>query len=429
LNGGGIMQLSGVNTFTGPTTISAGTLTIGGAGQLGSGTYAANLTNNAALNYGSTAAQTLSGIISGTGTLTKSSSSTFTLSGVNSYSGTTTISAGELIGVTGGSCASSAVSIANGATNGVQLAAVNGQWTAGGLTYGATGTDTTYADFNFGSVLPSAGIAPIQVNGNLAFNGTLNVIVRGGTSWAIGTYPLIKYTGTLSGTPPSSVLSLPAGVTASIVNNTANQSVDLKVTADTGITQVTWAVGNQTWDTVTANWTNVLLGGALTTYANGEQAILDDTASGASPITVTLSSTINPTNVTANLTNKNYTLSGTGAISGSGSLVKNGTGTLTVSTTNSFTGGTVVKAGILQLGTPNALGTTGSVVVVSGGVLDLNGLNLGVNNNAVTLNGVNALTNSSATRRIWRMSLWGPTPPSPTQTRLSSAAPPIRPAP
>ena len=51
--------LSGVNTYTGATTITAGTLAIGGAGQLGSGTYTPSITNNGTLTYSSSAAQTL----------------------------------------------------------------------------------------------------------------------------------------------------------------------------------------------------------------------------------------------------------------------------------------------------------------------------------------------------------------------------------
>ncbi len=87
-----------MNTYTDNTTISGGPLTIGSAGQLGSGTYAANITNNTAFNYGSSAAQTLSGMISGTGSLTNSGSGTLTLSGTaaNIYSGLTTVSAGTL---------------------------------------------------------------------------------------------------------------------------------------------------------------------------------------------------------------------------------------------------------------------------------------------------------------------------------------------
>ena len=36
---GGALTLTNVETYTGVTTISSGTLTIGGSGQLGSGSY------------------------------------------------------------------------------------------------------------------------------------------------------------------------------------------------------------------------------------------------------------------------------------------------------------------------------------------------------------------------------------------------------
>src|SRR5262249_26615696 len=48
----GAMQLGGVNTYSGSTTItSPATVTIVGSGQLGSGSYSAVITNNSALIY------------------------------------------------------------------------------------------------------------------------------------------------------------------------------------------------------------------------------------------------------------------------------------------------------------------------------------------------------------------------------------------
>ncbi len=93
--GGGTLTLSGVNTYTGNTVINAGTLTIGGSGSLGNGTYAGDIINNGVLSFTTSAAQTLSGNISGSGSLnaTRATSGTLTLSGNNTYTGTTTVAA------------------------------------------------------------------------------------------------------------------------------------------------------------------------------------------------------------------------------------------------------------------------------------------------------------------------------------------------
>ena len=47
----GTWVLTGTNTFTGNTTISAGTLEIGGAGRLNSGSYAGTIANSGTLIY------------------------------------------------------------------------------------------------------------------------------------------------------------------------------------------------------------------------------------------------------------------------------------------------------------------------------------------------------------------------------------------
>lgn len=125
--GVGTLTLSGVNTYTGVTTITAGTLSVGTignggvAGNLGQATNAAanlvfdggalqytgvtaSTNRNFTINTGKTAifditmnTLTLSGVSTATnGGLTKIGAGTLTLSGANTYTGATTVSAGVL---------------------------------------------------------------------------------------------------------------------------------------------------------------------------------------------------------------------------------------------------------------------------------------------------------------------------------------------
>lgn len=114
-SGSGTLVLSGSNSYTGGTTISAGTLQIGDGGTTGSINGA--ITNNAALVYNRSNNLTQGGVISGTGTLAKSGNGTLTLDSANTYSGATTISGGRVITTSsnalGGS--SAAVTVSGGA--------------------------------------------------------------------------------------------------------------------------------------------------------------------------------------------------------------------------------------------------------------------------------------------------------------------------
>ncbi len=75
------------------------------------------------------------------------------------------------------------------------------------------------------------------------------------------------------------------------------------------------------------------------------------------------------------------TLTISGALSGPNYLTKTSAGTLVLAAANSYTGGTVIEAGTLQLGNDNALASCGSAVLLSGeygAELDLNGHNITV---------------------------------------------------
>ncbi|WP_186378598.1 autotransporter-associated beta strand repeat-containing protein, partial [Yersinia kristensenii] len=81
------------NTFTGDTTISAGTLVVG---NNTTGSVAGNIINNSTLVFNRSDALTYGGVISGSGSLNQAAIGVLTLTGDNTYAGGTTISAGTL---------------------------------------------------------------------------------------------------------------------------------------------------------------------------------------------------------------------------------------------------------------------------------------------------------------------------------------------
>ena len=201
-SGGGTTTLTGVSTYNSPTAIAASsTLTIGGAGQLGSGNYSGNITNAGTFIYNSTAAQGISGNISGAGGLTQQAG-TLLLSGTNSYGGTTTISGGTLQlsngGVVGGSSlllsAASGVTTSAGSVTGWSDLSGNGRnAVAGGgtVTYSATGLNgAPTLVFNGSSYLADTGasasnntgtiIVLFKTNSTTAANGATFIGPSGG---------------------------------------------------------------------------------------------------------------------------------------------------------------------------------------------------------------------------------------------------------
>jgi fibronectin-binding autotransporter adhesin len=174
--GTGTMVLTGVNTYTGPTTISAGTLIVDGAGQLGAGTYAGAIANSGTLTLSSTAPQTLSGVISGTGGLNVVDSGAVTLSATNTYTGNT------VIGVVGGSSvilATANDALGTGTVSIVGNAGTNRLELSGGITLGN-------AIVQSGKQPTPTLAAPsiVSVSGANTLTGTVTV-QSGGTATAI----------------------------------------------------------------------------------------------------------------------------------------------------------------------------------------------------------------------------------------------------
>ena len=94
--GANTLTLTGSSTNSGPTTIAAGTLALGGAGVLGNGNYGGTIANNGTLAIGTVSNQTFGGVISGAGAVSQNGPGTVTLSAANTYTGATTVSNGIL---------------------------------------------------------------------------------------------------------------------------------------------------------------------------------------------------------------------------------------------------------------------------------------------------------------------------------------------
>jgi autotransporter-associated beta strand protein len=126
--------------------------------------------------------------------------------------------------------------------------------------------------------------------------------------------------------------------------------------------QIAWVgTSSGTWDAATTNWN---VGGYYGTYGDGDFVTFADGA--ANPGISVTGGGVSPGSVTINNASTTYSFSG-GSINGSSGLTKQGTGQVTLSAANGYSGLTLVKAGTLIVAANNALGATGSGTVVSNG--------------------------------------------------------------
>ncbi len=321
----GTLALSGNNTYTGPTAISGGPLLINGSGVLGGGAYSARITNNATLVYASTAAQTLSGVISGTGSLIQSNAGALTLTAANTYSGGTSAGGGATLAITADSALGSAS--AGLALNGACLKNNNSAPTLGAsrtITLGANGGyfDAGWAPSN-----------PITVNSKVTGAGRLLINLDGSPVVLANTSD--DYSGdTIIGTNGPGYYSagtqawLKLGASGVIPNGSGKGNVFIYQAYD-GMLDV-------------AGFTQTING------LSGDGVV--DNSSGSGSLTVG---------------NNNQSSTFSGVIrnsAGSLALSKLGTGTLALGGANTYTGNTTVSGGTLAL----SGGSIGASVVYIG---------------------------------------------------------------
>jgi autotransporter-associated beta strand protein len=292
---------------------------------------------------------TLSGVLSGPGGFNKSGAGQLTLLGVNSYAGSTVVSNGILQLTTAITASTNGPVTLDGSAGSPDLVlkvSNQGQyWSVGTMTF-ASGSPTI--DFQYGQITPSTTVAAIQVNGNLDFTATPNVIVTNASGLLVGKYPLIQYTGSSPGTAPTTVTLPASGYCSGYVSNSlAAKTLYLVITSSTFAPALVWKAGNGNWDFTSFNWKQ---GGNPSSlqYSDGKLVQFDDSAPGPN-ITITLNTTVSPSDVSFNNLTNAFTIIGNGniATSPSGNLELQGGGTVTLATTNTYAGGTIVSAGSL----------------------------------------------------------------------------------
>lgn len=372
---------------------------------------------------------TISGIISGNdGSLVKIGDGTLTLTGDNTYTGTTDVNEGVLLVNGNQSAATGQVTVKSGATlggNGIIGGAVDvlddahitagaainsvGKLTTGSLTL----SDNAQLDYQFGQAYTPGGAFNdlIDVNGDLTLDGKLNIETSPGGSFDVGVYRVINYTGTLTNNvmdianAPEAADSLyvqtsvknqvnlvnHAGLTLRFWDGTGGENGELKnngvINGGDGIWQS--SQGNDNWTTdestpegaLNAPFTDAAFAvfqgeaGNVTVdnskgdvIISGAQFATDGYRVGGEAITTDTANTLIRVG-DGTVDGASYTATIDSAIRGTGGLNKGDLGTLILTGDNTYSGGTTITSGTLQVAGDTNLGAADTGITFNGGTL------------------------------------------------------------
>ncbi|WP_432286369.1 autotransporter domain-containing protein [Aminobacter sp. BA135] len=421
--GTGTLTLSGANSYTGGTTLSEGTLSLGHNKALGSGLVVASsgttidiqdgvdissalaIDRDHTINVGAGAAGTYSGTISETSlasVLRKTGTGMLTLSGANSYSGGTTLSEGTLSLGHNRALGSGSVIASGGTTidiqNGIDISnalVIDGNHAinvgaGAAATYSGTISEADLAmlrktgagTLTLSGINSRSGVTMIEAGtlavANASALGSGAVFMAGGKLLSTATLGFTNNVVINEGV--STTIAAAAGTTLDIagrifsVNN--GSTVVFGSSADTG----TITLGGNAF--IGKSTSVVVAGGTLkaSNHSVGDlteraesttvaaDATLDfngQTASGSSPIISNLQGSGTVTNSgDIKIAQGNFA----GTIMGATNLTKIGTGTLTLSGENSYSGDTNIEAGTIAMTNASALGS-GPVMIGGGAAL------------------------------------------------------------
>ena len=345
--GTGTLTLTGANTYSGGTTISAGTLQIGNGGTTGS--IVGNVINNSVLAFNRSNALTFGGTISGGGVVQQIGAGTLTLTGNNLYSGGTTIN--------GGAISVSANANLGAAAGGLTLAGGTLQTTASFTTSRATTLNAGGGTFNTatGTTLTHSGA--ITGAGALVKTGTGTLVLGGNNLYSGGT---LVAAGVLQGT------------TTSLQGNIVNNSQVTIQQSSTG----TYAGTMSGTGSLLVNGSGTVILTGINSYSGGTTVAATGVLQG------------NSSSLQGNIVNNGAVMfsqagSGTyaGNMSGTGTLTLLGGGTYTFTGTSTLSGPTTVSASkivvngsltsTVTLDSASTIGGSGTVggLVSNGGTL------------------------------------------------------------
>ncbi|MBY8321795.1 autotransporter-associated beta strand repeat-containing protein [Salmonella enterica] len=350
------LTLSGSNTYTGGTLISSGTLVATSVDALGTG----NVTNNAtlALNTGGDFINN----IGGTGRVEKSGDDALTLSGSNTYTGGTLISGGTLVANdvnalgTGDVTDNAALMLNTGGDFINNIGGTGRVEKSGDDTLTLSGSNT----YTGGTLISGGTLVANDVNalgtGDVTDNATLALNAVGDFNNAIGGSGKVEKSGddtlTLSGSNTYTGGTLISGGTLVASNVEALGTGD--VTDDATLELNT---GGK-FDNAISGSGNVVKSGADTLTLSGSNTYTGGTTINDGTLVATSVDALGTGDVTDDATLELNTGGDfDNAISGSGQVVKSGDDTLTLSGSNTYTGGTLISSGTLVANDVNALGT------------------------------------------------------------------------
>jgi len=226
----------------------------------------------------------------------------------------------------------------------------------------------------------------ISVSGNLVLDGSLDVIARPG--FGDGVYRLINYGGTLTdnglamGTAPDAKYSL-----QTVQPGQVNLVVGIAAFWDGGgaPNDNVVAGGSGTWNATNINWTNstgsanlpfsggtaVFQGAAGTVTVEGAQNVtgMQFVTSGYQLVAGTGGQIVLNSPETVIRVDSGSTAQVAVPLTGSGRLMKRDSGILILTGANSYTGGTSILEGVLQVSADNALGAAAGGLALDGGTL------------------------------------------------------------